>query len=120
MSRRFRSGSRRLARRLDGRAFRPPDYLAQACSLLARCGRLRRQAARRDPHLFGPHARRYYQDTVRMGQQQRETAAALDRVYGATPAGQPPDLRQVWYERYHAEPGRGEAFRKWFQIQYGG
>src|ERR1051325_4744144 len=111
--------TRRLARplgrwapsRLDGRSFRAPDHLAEVCRLISRYLRLREKAARRDPHLFGPHAGRYYQDTVRMEREQREIQAALDRVYGPSPEGQQWHPNQVWQERYQIKPGEAQFFR---------
>jgi hypothetical protein len=131
MSRRFNSGNRRLAqrlnrrlggyltRRLDGRAFCPPDYWAQTRSLLEEYLRLRQRAARRDPHLFGPHARRYFLDTLRLEQEASEIEAALEKVYGPAPEGQRSDPKCVWRERYFIEPGQEKFFRKWFKQHYG-
>jgi hypothetical protein len=131
ISRKCRSGNRRLNRRLgrrvghyviarlDGRPFRPPDWLAVACKALDGYVRLRKQAARRDPHLFGPHASRYFRDTVQLEQEQRETEAALRKVYGPSAPGQEWRPNKIWYERYARDPANKKFFRKWFKEHYG-
>ena len=115
--------SRRLGRcltaRTDGRSFRPPDYFAVACSALSLFLRQAGKMAKADPHIFGPHATRYYQDTVRMAEQQAEAEAALRKVYGPPKPGDlPPD--SLWRKRYYPEPGlERRIFLKWFKEQYG-
>jgi len=120
--------NRRISVRLDivlnrssnGRRRRPKDLLAEVCRLVARYVRMRNRAARRDPHLFGPLAHRYYQDTVRLEQEQREIDAALDRVYGADPAAaSAAGPHSVWVDRYAILPENRRIFRKWFRQTYG-
>jgi hypothetical protein len=112
-----------LNRRPDGRGVRPKNPFKEACAHLGRYVRLRERAARRDPHLCGPYAQKYYQDTVRMEQEQRTLEAALRRVYGpdhdtaATITGGSRD--SIWVERYVIPPGRERRFRKWFRETYG-
>jgi hypothetical protein len=107
-----------LNRRIDGRPCRPPNYLAQACSLLEKYLRLRRQAAKAEPHLFGPHAGEYYRDTQRLAAQDREVAAALDKIYGPAPPGSP-TRPSVWEERYSIPPESQKLHRRWFREKYG-
>ena|SRR5712671_3303370 len=106
-----------LNRRLDGRQFRPTNYLAQACTLLQEYMRLRRRAAKSEPHLFGPHAGAYYRDTLKMEARQNEVDAALDNVYGSNPNGSPPS--SVWSERYDIPPESMKTHRRWFRENYG-
>ena len=107
-----------LNRRLDGRPCRPPNYLAQACTLIQKYIRLRRKAARDEPHLFGPHAGAYYRDTLKLEAQQKEVDAALEKVYGPGPPGSSPPP-SVWAERYSIPPESMKIHRKWFRENYG-
>ena len=104
--------------RTDGRAFRPPNYLARACRFLELYVRQSRKMARADPHLFGPHASRYYADTVRMARQQSEIEAALEKVYGPPKPDAPSPGPDVWTRRYVLDP-KWRHFRKWFATEYG-
>ena len=108
-----------LNHRLAGRPCRPPNYLARACTLLAKYMRLRRKSARAEPHLFGPHAGVYYRDTLKMEARQKEVAAALDKVYGPGSPGTPP-APSVWAQRYAISPASRPIHRKWFRENYGG
>ncbi|MEY4387567.1 MAG: hypothetical protein RLY20_2850 [Verrucomicrobiota bacterium] len=108
-----------LTRRLDGRAFRPPDYFAQACQHLERYVRLVEKAARQEPHVYGPHADRYYRDTVQMISDEREIDAALARVYGSTPTSVSEIAARIWRERYGFSTRQAPSFRKWFRERYG-
>ena len=56
---------------------RQRDELLAILRLLEGVLRLDQRMAKRDPHLFGLHARRYYVDTVRLAQEQQEVDAAL-------------------------------------------
>jgi hypothetical protein len=118
-----RSLNRRLGawitRRLDGRPFRPPNHLRQACALLAAYVRSRLRQIREEPHLYGPHADRYYRDTLALEETYRKIDAILDRVYGPQPAGSP-QLPSAWEERYEIDPKNRRFFRKWFREKYGG
>ena len=105
--------------RLDGCPYRPPDWWAAACNALARYVRILDQSARRDPHLFGPHADSYFRDTVQLQQKQREIEAALQKAYGPPVPGQEWRPEIVWYERYVRDPANEEFFRKWFKEHYG-
>jgi len=105
-------------RRPDGRPCRPRNHLAEACALIQKYIRLRRKAARADPHLFGPHAGAYYRDTLKMEARQRETNAALDKIYGPAPTGSPRSP-SVWVERYCIPPEGMKIHRKWFREKYG-
>ena len=118
--------SRKLSRRLgtfvvtrtNGRAFRPPDYLAVACRALNQALRISKRMARADPHLFGPHAARYFQETVQAARQEAEVEVALPKVYGPPQPGEPPCGPGVWTRRYALSP-QWRGFRKWFREQYG-
>ena len=106
-------------RRLDGRRWRRPNYLAQACSALNQYLRLQRKLARDHPHLYGSHARRYYLDTLALEKFHQEIDDALRKIYGpcADDADQP--ARRVWTERYVDLPSKPRFFRKWFHETYG-
>ena len=110
--------ARFLGRRLDGRPARRPNYLAEACALLGKYIRLRRKTAKAEPHLFGPHAGSYYRDTLKLADQQKVVAAALDKIYGPDPSGAPPPP-SVWAERYDIPPEQMKVYRKWFRENYG-
>ena len=107
-----------LTRRLDGRPWGRPDPLAEACGLIERYLRLRKQSAAAEPHRFGRHAAAYYQETLRAERRQQEIDSALDRVYGPPPAGEPP-RPSVWQERYEVPPDQMKFHRRWFRKQYG-
>jgi hypothetical protein len=107
-----------LVRRLDGHPARRPDYLARVCTLIEVYLRRRRRLARSEPHVFGRHAAAYYRDTVREEQYQREVEAALNKVYGPSPAGELPP-RSVWSERYAIPPAQARFHRRWFRQKYG-
>ncbi len=103
--------------RTDGRPFRRPDYLAEACHALTLYLRQTKKMARADPHRFGPHARRYYLDTVQAARQEAEAEAALRKVYGPPQPGDPPGAPGVWTRRYVLDPER-KGFGKWFREKY--
>jgi hypothetical protein len=97
---------------------RPPNYLAMACRVLNQYLRLANRMAKEDPHIFGPCSHHYYLDTLEMEQQERETEAALRRVYGPPAPGQPQHVSTSWTERYFPEPKRRRLFLKWFHEKY--
>lgn len=107
-----------LTRRLDGRHWRRPDYLAEVCGLIQRYLRLRKQSAAAEPHLFGRHAARYYQDTLREDGRQQEIEATLVRVYGP-PTADEPQRPTIWQERYQIPPDQMQSHRRWFRKKYG-
>ena len=106
-----------ITSRTDGRPFRRTDYFAQACRAMNLFLRQAKKMAKADPHLFGPHARRYFQDTVRDAQQQAEADAAIRKVYGPPKPGDPPLPPGVWTQRYNLDP-EWKGFRKWFKETY--
>ena len=108
-----------LTRRTDGHPYRRKNPLREICRLLEQYLKLRKHAARRDPHLFGPHAHRYYADTLAEERRQREIELSLQKVYGPPRPGEDYESRQVWRERYEIQPGRERLFRKWFKENYG-
>ena len=129
-SNRSRNGNRNLNRNLNRPCSRPatrrlggarqPDELLSLCRLLEEAVRLRQRLARRDPHLFGPHAQRYYLDTVRLAQEQQEIDAALHNVYGPPPSGEPQTGSTVWTDRYvFRTPEQHRLHLRWFQEHYG-
>jgi hypothetical protein len=107
-----------LTRRTNGRRFRRRNLLAEACRALNLCIRQSKKMARADPHLLGPHARAYYRDVLRQDEQAQLIKAALEKVYGPTPAGVGP-LRSVWHESYDIPPEQRRIFFKWFKEHYG-
>ncbi|MBI5387446.1 MAG: hypothetical protein HZA90_22535 [Verrucomicrobia bacterium] len=139
MSSRSRNGIRNLNRRLDrgrnksldrgltryatamlGGARRPrqPNYLAIACRLLNQCLRLNDRMAKRDPHIFGPYARRYFEDTVRLEKEHAESEAALRKVYGSPTPDAPAPVSTLWTDRYDPPPKQHRMFLKWFHENY--
>jgi hypothetical protein len=104
--------------RTDGHPFRRTDYFAVACRAMNLFLRQTKKMAKADPHLFGPHARRYFQDTVHAVQQQAETDAAIRKVYGPPKPDDPPLPPGVWTQRYFLDP-EWKGFRKWFRETYG-
>ena len=107
-----------ITARTDGRPFRRPDYFAQACVAMNLFLRQTKKMTKADPHLFGPHARRYFQDTAGDAQQQAEADAAIRKVYGPPKPGDPPLPPGVWTQRYFLNP-EWKGFRKWFSKTYG-
>ena len=77
-----------------------PDYLAIACRAVNQLLRLRRRMAKEDPHIFGPHSSQYFLDTLEMERKEKETAAALQRVYGPPAPGEPVRVSTLWTDRY--------------------
>lgn len=103
--------------RTDGRAYRPPDYLAIACRGLTQALRISNRLAKADPHLFGPHASQYFRDTMRQAADEVAIAAALRKVYGPPKSDDPPPGPGVWTRRYYLDP-QWPGFRKWFRERY--
>ena len=96
-----RSSMRALTCSRSGvRRARQPGDLRVACRCLSQALRIHRRMAKRDPHLFGPHAGRYYLDTLRLAQEQQEIEAALCRVYGPPSPGESSSVSTVWTDRY--------------------
>jgi hypothetical protein len=70
---------------------------------------------KRDPHLFGPRARDYFLDTLRVERQQE----ALHKIYGPPDPSQPARVSTLWTDRYHfSSPSEYRKFLKWFREQY--
>ncbi len=97
---------------------RRPNYLALACSALSQFLRLQARQAKEDPHIFGPHAQKYFLDTLEMEREQREREAALRRVYGPPKPGGPAFVSTLWTDRYVPEPKQRKMFLKWFHEKY--
>lgn len=110
----------RYATRMQGGARRPrqPNGLRVACRLLNTYIRLTKRAAKRDPHVFGPRARVYFLDTLRMEQEQKEIEAAIRKVYGPPKPGTPPPVSTLWSDRYPVGSARHRLFLKWFHERY--
>jgi hypothetical protein len=131
MSTRSRNGTHSLNSGLNRRSHRyatsmlagarrprqPNDFLV-ALRLLSQFLRNANRMAKAAPHLCGPRARDYFLDTLRMEQQEKETEAALEKVYGPTPPGQPKHVSTLWSDRYEPRPERRRLFLKWFHEQY--
>ncbi len=107
-----------LTRRTNGRRFRRTDLLADVCRAVNLYLRQARKMAKADPHLFGPHARAYRLDVLRMEQESKIIDAALDKVYGPAPADEPRS-RSIWEEHYNIPPEQRKTFFKWFKEHYG-
>jgi hypothetical protein len=134
-SSRFRNGPHSLNRGLDRRldrglaryattmldgAHRPrrPNELVLVCRLLTQYLREARRMARDEPHIFGPHARRYFLETLELEKYEQEVHAALDKVYGPPPPGTPPRVSTLWTDRYSPRPEQRRLFLKWFKERY--
>ena len=126
---RSRNGSRSLKHCLNRRCSRyatqmlggarrprPPNDIAIVCRALSEYLRIGQRMARRDPHLFGPRALDYYRDTLALERFEKETDAALLKVYGPAPPDQPKRVSTLWSDRYPDMPDR--LFRKWFHENY--
>lgn len=123
----FRNGTRSLDRRLDRHATtllagarrpRRPNDLAVACRWLNQHLRLARRLAREDPQLFGPHARRYFLETLQLETHEMQIDAGVRKVYGPPAPGEPARVSTLWTDRYCPRPEQRKAFRKWFNAQY--
>ena len=110
----------RFATTMLGGAPRPrqPNPLRVACTLLTQYLRIANRMAKEDPHIFGPHAHRYYLDTLDLEQREREVEAAIRKVYGPPPPGEPPRVSTLWTDRYFPPPEQRRLFLKWFHEQY--
>jgi hypothetical protein len=98
---------------------RRPNYLAIACRALTEYLRIAKRMAKRDPHLFGPRAREYYLDTLRLERQEQECQVALDEVYGPPSPDQPKLSSTVRTDRYYfSDPQQRLQFLKWFHKNY--
>jgi hypothetical protein len=96
-----------------------PNDLLLLCRILTRYLRLVQRMERRDPHLFGPRARDYFLDTLRLERQQHEGEAALRKVYGPPDPGRPAPVSTLWTDRYHfSSPRQRRRFLKWFHEHY--
>ena len=113
-------GCSRFCATMLGGARRPrqPDLLAVACGLISRYLRLAGRMAKQDPHLFGPHARRYFLDTLQREAEEQEIEIALRKVYGPPAPGQPAHVSTLWTDRYFPQPKQRRLFLKWFHEQY--
>ena len=132
-SNKSRNGNRSLNRTLNrvgsrygtvmlGGLRRPPrpNDLQLACRLINKAVRIHEHMARRDPHLFGPHARRYYRDTLRLAQYEQEIDTAIRKVYGPLPPGTPEPVSKVWTDRYvFRTPHEHRLHLRWFREHYG-
>jgi hypothetical protein len=99
---------------------RRPNDLALACKALNQFLRIQARMAKADPHIFGPHSRRYFLDTLEMEREQNEREAALRSVYGPPKPGEPEFVSTLWTDRYNPPPtpeGR-RIFLKWFHEKY--
>jgi len=102
-----------------GGARRRPDELLLLCRVLTQYLRLARRMEKRDPHLFGPRARDYFLDTLRLERQQQETQAALRKVYGPSGPAPPAPVSTLWTDRYHfSTPRERRLFLNAFRKQY--
>ena len=111
---------RYLGRPLGGaRRRRRPHELLLLCRVLTQYLRLARRMEKRDPHLFGPRARDYFLDTLRLERQQQETQAALRKVYGPSGPARPAPVSTLWTDRYHfSTPRERRLFLNSFRKQY--
>ncbi len=84
------------------------------CRLLEHCLRLGQRMAQRDPHLLGPRARDDLLDTLRLEQREKEMDAALEKVSGPPPPGEPKPVSTLWTDRHEPPPKQRRRFLKWF------
>ena len=79
---------------------------------------MRKKAVREAPHLWGPHAARYFADTQQQEELQREIDTALEKVYGSDATREKRSPGQIWYQNYVEGPANRRLFRKWFKERY--
>ena len=109
----------RRAGKMLGGSRRRPDELLLLCRVLTQYLRLARRMEKRDPHLFGPRARDFFLDTLRLEREQQENEAALRKVYGLPDPARPAPVSTLWTDRYHfTNPRQRRKFLKWFHEQY--
>jgi hypothetical protein len=113
-------GCNRWATTLQAGGHRPRqrDELRQICTLFTQYLRITKRMAKQDPHLFGPHAHRYFLDTLQRERQQEEVAAALRKVYGPPAPGEPARVSTLWTDRYFPKPKARRIFLKHFNVNY--
>lgn len=128
MLRKSRNGNRRLGirlrqplgRRTWRRAGKPAsnlsriDYLATACKAVSDLIRFEKRLAKEAPHIYGPHARKYFLDTLEMEKWEQEFEAALARVRGSPST----HVSTLWQGRYCPKPETNQMFLKWFHENY--
>ena len=130
MSTKSRSGNRKLNRTLNRSCSHyatrmlggvpRPNYLALACTALNKVLRIHARLAKEDPHVFGPHSHQYFLDTLQMEKREKETEAALRKIYGPPKPGEPVHVSTLWSDRYDPpeDPKLRRIFIKWFHEQY--
>ena len=80
--------------------------------------RHKRRLAKNDPHIFGPCARDYCLDTLKVEQREKDAEAALHKVYGPPAPEQPRHVSTLCTARYPPEPKMSRLFLKWFHENY--
>src|SRR4051812_42745262 len=100
---------------------RRPDFLALACKAINQALRIQKRLAKEHPHIYGPHSRQYFLDTLQMEREREERKAALCSVYGPPKPGEPGSVSTLWTDRYHPpeDPKLRRVFFKWFHEKYG-
>jgi hypothetical protein len=136
MSSRCRNGRHNLSRALNrlldhacsryattmlagARRPRQPHPLRVVCKLLGQFIRNWNGMAKRDPHIFGPHAHRYFLDTLEEERYERDWEVAIRKVYGPLAPGQRQPVSTLWTDRYEPDPSRRRIFLNWFKDRYG-
>ena len=107
-----------ITKRTDGKPCRRPDPLLAACRALNGYVEAAQELAEDQPHIFGPHARQYFQDTIQAAKVAAEADAAIHKVYGPRKLGDPPLQPGVWTRRYFLDP-EWKGFSKWLRRTYG-
>ncbi len=97
---------------------RRSNGLRLACRLVAQYLRLAKRMAKEDPHLFGPHAQRYFLETLELERYQQEIDIAVQKVYGPPAPGEPARGSTLWTDRYYPLAERRKIFLKSFNEHY--
>jgi len=106
-----------ITKRTDGKPYRRPNHFLAAYREFNRYVKETKKLTKQQPHVCGPHASQYFQDTIQAAKVAAEAEAALHRVYGPCKPGDPPLGPGVWTRRYFLDPER-KGFRKWFRKNY--
>jgi hypothetical protein len=99
---------------------RPEGCFAEIFRCFRAYFKVRDRMAREDPHLFGPDARSYYQETVAEHRRAVEIEAALTRVYGPSAPNETSWANRIWSENYpmfHSAAEKQNWVKNWSRFR---